>query len=198
MPRPKVRPENRQRSGHACQACKAAKIKCDSRQPCRSCVKRSQAESCTFSGTDRRRRGHGIPPEELQLHDTAMSPEATAIPLGTPLSELSGTPATRSDTSQSQSTGPCQPGMYHHIISSPTKLTRNIVCVKEEASSLLFLQFLRRTLKAYVGSVPFTDEELHHNIIEHGSCPATADIQQVPPEKLDSLLDSYFEAVSNA
>jgi len=60
MPRPKVRPEDRQRSSRACLACKASKIRCDSQLPCASCIRRDQANSCVYSGTDRRRRHHGI------------------------------------------------------------------------------------------------------------------------------------------
>ncbi|KAL2824861.1 hypothetical protein BDW59DRAFT_172595 [Aspergillus cavernicola] len=178
MPRPKVRPENRQRACHACLACKASKIRCDARQPCNSCVRRGQPDFCTFSGTDRRRRGQGHPSSTLvsseeapaQVHDTA----------GTPLSDLPRTPAMGHDTRSNSS-------------NSHGSLNTGLFCVKE-TSSLLFLQFLRRTLKAYVGSVPFTDEELHHITIEHDSSTETADIQEVPPEELYALLDSYFEA----
>jgi hypothetical protein len=60
MPRPKVRPEDRQRSSRACQACKALKIRCDSNHPCASCIRRGQANSCVYSGTDRRRRKQGV------------------------------------------------------------------------------------------------------------------------------------------
>lgn len=56
MPRPKVRPENRQRSYRACVACKSSKIRCDAQRPCGSCVRRDQASTCEYSGVDRRRR----------------------------------------------------------------------------------------------------------------------------------------------
>lgn len=56
MPRPKVRPEDRQRSSHACQTCKALKIRCDSQRPCSSCMQRGLDNVCQYSGMDRRRR----------------------------------------------------------------------------------------------------------------------------------------------
>lgn len=59
MPRPKVRPENRQRSYRACVACKSSKIRCDAQTPCGSCMRRDQASTCVYSGVDRRRRGKG-------------------------------------------------------------------------------------------------------------------------------------------
>lgn len=61
MPRPKVRPEDRQRTYKACLLCKSSKIRCDSESPCASCVKRGRASSCVYSDVDRRRRHHNLP-----------------------------------------------------------------------------------------------------------------------------------------
>jgi hypothetical protein len=58
MPRPKVRPEERQRSCKACLACKSAKIRCDSQSPCASCIRRDRGNSCIYSDVDRRMRRH--------------------------------------------------------------------------------------------------------------------------------------------
>lgn len=68
MPRPKVRPEDRQRSSRACQACKALKIRCDSQQPCASCLRREQQHACIYTGTDRRRRRQGVLPRYSRTH----------------------------------------------------------------------------------------------------------------------------------
>jgi hypothetical protein len=55
MPRPKVRPEDRQRSSKACLPCQASKIRCDSQTPCISCVRRDRSSACTYIESHRRR-----------------------------------------------------------------------------------------------------------------------------------------------
>lgn len=55
MPRPKVRPEDRQRSSLACNSCKVSKIRCDSLVPCTACTRRKKASTCTYTDVDRRR-----------------------------------------------------------------------------------------------------------------------------------------------
>lgn len=55
MPRPKVRPEDRQRSSKACLPCQASKIRCDSQTPCISCVRRDRSAACTYVEAHRRR-----------------------------------------------------------------------------------------------------------------------------------------------
>lgn len=96
MPRPKVRPENRQRAYRACLACKASKIRCDAQHPCGSCLRRDQTSSCTYLGVDRRRRAQNIVPCVLSLPEQAPlwvnitsgppSPNDFSIPPGTPFS----------------------------------------------------------------------------------------------------------------
>lgn len=56
MPRPKVKPQDRQRSARACDSCKASKKRCDANQPCRLCIKKGTQDSCTFTPTPRDRR----------------------------------------------------------------------------------------------------------------------------------------------
>jgi hypothetical protein len=56
MPRPKVKPQDRQRSAKACDACKASKKRCDANQPCRLCLKKGMQDTCTFTPTARDRR----------------------------------------------------------------------------------------------------------------------------------------------
>lgn len=56
MPRPKVKPQDRQRSARACDSCKASKKRCDANQPCRLCIKKGTQDKCTFTPTPRDRR----------------------------------------------------------------------------------------------------------------------------------------------
>lgn len=104
MPRPKVRPENRQRSCRACLACKASKIRCDGKDPCGSCLRRDLGNSCTYSGVDRRRKGKGksgdVEPvakaPSLPLGSfatTSASPDAPAILMENPISVAQVTPS---------------------------------------------------------------------------------------------------------
>lgn len=53
MPRPRVKPQDRKRSVQACSQCKASKKRCDSKQPCRTCIVRGLADSCKYA-TSRR------------------------------------------------------------------------------------------------------------------------------------------------
>jgi len=89
MPRPKVRPEDRQRVSRACLACKASKIRCDSQQPCAACVRRDHGSSCVYSGTDHRRRH-----QRVSQHSTSRpretSPESnlSSVQVRTPLIDV--------------------------------------------------------------------------------------------------------------
>ena len=51
MPRPKVRPEDRQRAAKACLPCKASKKRCDAQLPCAHCVRRNNAAACTYESS---------------------------------------------------------------------------------------------------------------------------------------------------
>ncbi|GKZ35532.1 hypothetical protein AbraIFM66950_006194 [Aspergillus brasiliensis] len=59
-----------------------------------------------------------------------------------------------------------------------------------------FLHFLRKTVKAYVGSVPFTDSERHHFLINTDPCSTTEIVSNLEPDQIDSYMDYYYEATS--
>jgi len=56
MPRPKVRPADRQRAAKACTFCKASKKRCDANLPCLLCVQKGRAASCTYPDSSSIRR----------------------------------------------------------------------------------------------------------------------------------------------
>ena len=56
MPRPRVRPEDRQRAAKACLPCKASKKRCDAQQPCSNCVRRRAGSSCVYTDATSARR----------------------------------------------------------------------------------------------------------------------------------------------
>lgn len=89
MPRPRVRPEQRQRSSKACNSCRASKIRCDAQLPCASCIRRDRPGSCTYpsqpsspgrlNDTD---RGQGMTPSLVSTSPTlyASSTSAYGVP----------------------------------------------------------------------------------------------------------------------
>lgn len=135
MPRPKVRPEDRQRSSKACVACKASKIRCDSELPCAACIRRDRASLCVYpppesrSATRRNRRtGEGQASESVRTASSAgdvvsvsgiasSTPHSSgaaraAFPDDVPVSPTSASrppsrsPDTTSDSSSRQRPGP--------------------------------------------------------------------------------------------
>lgn len=72
MPRPKVKPQDRQRSARACDTCKASKKRCDANQPCRLCVKKGTQDTCTYTPTRRERRSRHSQSEVS--HENSLAP----------------------------------------------------------------------------------------------------------------------------
>ncbi|KAL5341761.1 hypothetical protein BJX70DRAFT_395493 [Aspergillus crustosus] len=180
MPRPKVRPEDRRRSTRACLSCKTSKIRCDALQPCGSCRRRGQASHCTYSGIDRRRRQRLDDSEYSEFDvvgDVLTSGENAGVSLPSPFSvEMSG-------SNQSQR------GISNGV-------AREKVYVGE-TSSQSFLHFLRKTVKAYVGCVSFTDGERQYVTLDADLSVAARDVRlDTSLNNLQSLVDSYLEATS--
>lgn len=74
MPRPKVKPQDRQRSARACDPCKASKKRCDAGQPCRLCLKKGTQDTCTYTPTARDRSSR---------HSESQSSRANSIAVAT-------------------------------------------------------------------------------------------------------------------
>lgn len=74
MPRPKVKPQDRQRSVRACDACKASKKRCDANQPCRLCLKKGTQDACTYTPTSRDRRSRHSQSAPSQASSIAVAP----------------------------------------------------------------------------------------------------------------------------
>ncbi|KAF3392807.1 Cytochrome b2 [Penicillium rolfsii] len=199
MPRPKVRPENRQRSCRACLACKASKIRCDARDPCGSCLRRDQANTCVYSGVDRRRKGQGkskdmvstdkVTPLLVDLPDTRPSPNVPTVPMETPSSVDRATSVLSPNAKAVDGTVMGQE-------SEPYKSDRIGKVYMGETSSLSFLYFLKRTIKGYVGPVPFTEEGAQQVTVDTQDSAVEGTAQLLSLDERCSLLDSYFEATS--
>ncbi|KXJ94039.1 hypothetical protein Micbo1qcDRAFT_193315 [Microdochium bolleyi] len=113
MPRPKVRPEDRQRSLRACSACKSSKIRCNSELPCSACVKRGRASACVYSDVDRRRRNRPGLVSHAQKHQQ--------LPIGKPHpSDGNANDHSRSNSSAEAGSGSGGGGGHHiHFQASP-------------------------------------------------------------------------------
>ncbi|KAK9771621.1 putative Zn(2)-C6 fungal-type domain-containing protein [Seiridium cardinale] len=215
MPRPKVRPEDRQRSSRACNSCKASKIRCDSQLPCSACLRRKRASSCTYRDIDRRRRtnasrraddhdGH-IPQSarDIQPAYQQMTPvtrvHASNISPVSAVTSFSPTPTDDEPTQLPQMPRRGQQtankGSYSPLLEIWFELTL-MQASTGETPALSFLYFLRKTLRPFVGPTSFTDDE--HDVVaqqtesDQDTCPAPTH----SAEELYALLDSYFEATS--
>lgn len=85
MPRPKVKPQDRQRSAKACDACKASKKRCDANQPCRLCVKKGTQDTCTFTPTARDRRSQRSGSKVSQANSIAVANDVSSVDFGSVL-----------------------------------------------------------------------------------------------------------------
>lgn len=100
MPRPKVKPQDRQRSAKACDACKASKKRCDANQPCRLCVKKGTQDTCTFTPTARDRRSSRRSASNLsQAKAGSVVTDVSSVEFGSVLAGPSQRPTQSSDQS---------------------------------------------------------------------------------------------------
>lgn len=100
MPRPRVRPEDRQRAPKACEPCKIAKKRCDSTLPCRTCVKKGIVPSCTYAtshgrGSSRWQRSRGDDLGSVVSHASSseLRPDARGSGSGGDVERPSSTPS---------------------------------------------------------------------------------------------------------
>ncbi|CAM1506152.1 Fc.00g057930.m01.CDS01 [Cosmosporella sp. VM-42] len=200
MPRPKVRPEERQRStkvGHALVHSVAPL------EVVAEAGLRGRASSCEYSEIDRRR--HRGP--RLEQHSSRLTASAPAVPASQPpgspsslasASEAISTPIIRTPAAScigvdvAHGNAPLSlPGeqLLHSSASGQSYVG--------EAGHPSFLYFLRKTLRPFVGNISFTDSE-SQNVIHDGKSDQVAhlDSHDVSVEQMYFLLDSYFEATN--
>ncbi|KAL4879453.1 hypothetical protein BJY04DRAFT_229014 [Aspergillus karnatakaensis] len=198
MPRPKVRPEDRRRSYRACLPCKTLKIRCDALQPCGSCLRRGQASHCTYSGIDRRRRNYR---QESDLCESDVSEDVLQGEgnmrgsLPSPFSmEI---PVERQDETTLSAGSGREKGMRLIYSRNNTLTPLGWVVYVGETSSQSFLHFLRKTVRAYAGSVSFTDGERQYVTLDADLSIIGSGIRlDTSQAKLYSLIDAYLEATS--
>lgn len=95
MPRPKVKPQDRQRSAKACDACKASKKRCDANQPCRLCLKKGTQDTCTYTPTARDRSNRRSESKSSQANSIAVATNVSPVDFGSELPIPSQRPSAR-------------------------------------------------------------------------------------------------------
>ncbi|GKZ96455.1 hypothetical protein AnigIFM59636_010705 [Aspergillus niger] len=98
------------------------------------------------------------------------------------------TPESRTDD-----TRPPETSLLGRLSSEPEQPSKVDV---GETSAMSFLHFLRKTVKAYVGSVPFTDAERHHIVIDTDCCSTIEADENIEPKRIHTWIDFYNEATS--
>ncbi|RAQ51219.1 hypothetical protein AFGD_003555 [Aspergillus flavus] len=163
-------------------------------------MRRGQAHACVYSGTDRRRRKPCV--TDLTTHGRAIDGvdvfsrrSGVTTRNSNPPFELDGhvsemvTPESRSDDHPLPDARPHQ--------RFPLKPDQSTKVDVGETSALSFLHFLRKTVKAYVGSVPFTDSERHHIVVDMDHCSSiSVNVDSVEREKLHVWMGFYNDATS--
>lgn len=179
MGRPKVRPEDRRRAPLACVSCQTSKKRCDSRVPCATCVHRRQPHRCVYAESSRRRQMVDVlgGRRARDAAAAAAPPPSTAGPLSAAGENQSqsqslqqemdrgkegardGTAAVHTPSATSASPSSAE----ETVRSFPSPESRMLRSSKGEplfigeTASLSFLQFLRHTLRRYMGPSAFTD-----------------------------------------
>ncbi|KAI1376815.1 hypothetical protein F4677DRAFT_445138 [Hypoxylon crocopeplum] len=182
MPRPRVQPQNRLRSAKACDACKASKRRCDSKQPCRTCTDKSQANSCTYSRPSKRKASRQAAAGRAPLTPSVPSPRA-----GSHSSDLPPRSPRLTETVD-------VPGTH---IQQPVMLSSSSVFVGTTAA-ISFLQFLQKTLEHYVGPSGFTDGQHSRKLFEARTYDVDVDNFQdsLEDEEKRALIQCFLEVSS--
>ncbi|KUJ17598.1 uncharacterized protein LY89DRAFT_707093 [Mollisia scopiformis] len=142
MPRPRVRPADRQRAPKACITCNTSKKRCDANLPCSLCVKKGRAASCTYPDAVRQRRRSRSPRVIDTQHSRLRERESESVV----------------ETRESSLQCSQQPTM---LLSS-----RGEQVYIGNVAAISFPQFLQKTLKRYIGPSSFTDLRKNKTMLE--------------------------------
>ncbi|KIW17522.1 hypothetical protein PV08_04716 [Exophiala spinifera] len=201
MPRPKVRPEDRQRAVKACIPCKSSKKRCDAQQPCSNCVRKRAAETCEYAESMVRPRGihaHTARAASVQHSST------TAVAKGDHERDTSTkSPVEEEYQSPVSATGkrkrsPARGASTLRRLSGGRLLlnSRGEKVYVGGTASLSFLQFLRHTLKQQMGPSVFTDNDRRNVMLEVRSPEDTNAIFEEDESQKRALVEIYFAATN--
>ncbi|KAH7367040.1 hypothetical protein B0T11DRAFT_49889 [Plectosphaerella cucumerina] len=209
MPRPKVRPEDRQRAVRACVPCKNSKKRCDARLPCSNCCRRECEAACIFDSepyprhrsSETRRSNRAVGDHERREHhgwDPNTTYEDASHAPHTPDSTL----AACSDVTPGVPSPP-QSTIAHLGGASRMGGSKGEKVNMGDSPSLSFLHFLRRTLLHYMGPSPFTDNRRANVMLEaviplktSDSVPDGSPESQLDVEEKRQYLERFFTATT--
>ncbi|KAK5461229.1 hypothetical protein LTS15_003292 [Exophiala xenobiotica] len=212
MPRPKVRPEDRQRAAKACLPCKASKKRCDAQQPCSNCVRKKSASTCEYAESPVRPRGvhaHAAATTSAQVPSSLEQEYEHAIGAGEDEEDenenededaISATPTTLGKRSRSPAAAAAQSSNPRRRLSGGGRLLLNSKGEKVYVggtASLSFLQFLRQTIKQQMGPSVFTDNDRRNVMLEVRSPEDTnTTILEEDERQKRALIEVYFAATN--
>ncbi|KIX00330.1 uncharacterized protein Z518_10469 [Rhinocladiella mackenziei CBS 650.93] len=188
MPRPRVRPEDRQRAAKACLPCKASKKRCDAQQPCSNCVRRRSTSSCVYAGSMHVRPDDG---RRKFINSSTHEPQSSHA--------LSVEESDPSAGSPQYATA-----RLHEPAATPQRLTRGRLLLNSkgekvyvgETASLSFLQFLRHIIRQQMGPSIFT-ENTRRNVMLEVNTPEDTNSHFIEDEmQKRPLVDVYFAATN--
>ncbi|KAM3413807.1 hypothetical protein BST61_g10490 [Cercospora zeina] len=187
MPRPKVKPQDRQRSARACVPCKASKIRCNAATPCGPCLKRERIDACVYLESSRKRQKTSPFPtpsveDASPRYDPRLEEASQTAPHGRSKSGAEHVAPTANMQAHNGTTSRAPTGTGTHTSPSNTpepgkdasRMTQSRMLLSSkgeklyvgENASLSFLHFLRRILKKYMGPSAFTENQFKDNMLE--------------------------------
>ncbi|EME42350.1 hypothetical protein DOTSEDRAFT_175363 [Dothistroma septosporum NZE10] len=214
MPRPKVKPQDRQRSAKACLPCKASKIRCSAGTPCGPCLKRERISACIYLESSRKRQKTSHIQTETSpfptpsIEDASPQLDASAgaqrVPPVAPVApfeptEVRPVASVVPSSVNTTTTSTPEPGKDSSRLTQSRMLlsSKGEKLYVGENASLSFLQFLRQVLKKHIGPSAFTENHFKDNMLEvemaRGESPLLYD--QTRGEK-EALVQFYREASS--
>ncbi|EMD90295.1 hypothetical protein COCC4DRAFT_68999 [Bipolaris maydis ATCC 48331] len=118
MTRPKVPPDQRQRTAQACESCKRRKQKCNGLQPCNTCDKRKF--TCIYTDRDPNYPSEDRPPAKKRIVETTSNAPSPVINGSSSANTPTNGQAQPSPLTlhRRTSTAPRQPSLVSHAISS--------------------------------------------------------------------------------
>ncbi|TLS27423.1 hypothetical protein PpBr36_04239 [Pyricularia pennisetigena] len=206
MPRPPVRPEDRQRVARACQTCKASKKRCDGIRPCGSCSRKGLGEICRYvpgrRGSSYKARRPAVSGNNRaggeDVCDNADGPDLTSspsavwgsycesnpevtrvLPNSNPSRDANGEDGVGGDDAGLDSSNDTRSSSQQPALMLSSSSGEGVFI--GDTAAISFLRFLQHTLKRHAGPSDFTDDQDTQRLFE------AADPDAVPPAFQDDL-----------
>ncbi|OQD96137.1 hypothetical protein PENSOL_c017G00074 [Penicillium solitum] len=216
MPRPKIRPENRVRAYRACDACKTSKTRCDAESPCANCIKKNRSNRCTYHAASTGRAGRRRLKSRSFLSPVADTNRHDEFPNAVPEPEhLISIPYTATGVLPSVSGGSSLSGNTPLSMPTADDIPVGQIPIGEESpqehfvtgsngekfyigenTSLSFLDYLRHSLRPWVGATSFTESERGNGLLEPEIDEVAGEEVHLDLAEKRELFQSYCEVTS--